>query len=301
MAFQMGKVMEDLLKCEEHLDVTIVCDDGEVKASKFILTARSEYFATMFKSDNFKESSGKVLMPCKKIVMDKVIEFLYGGIFYHSQMPAIEVLLLLDMFRLMMLEDAFTILEEYFIATIVDRISRLKFLPSLLLYYFDLLDLALNLKLENISTKFLHALAPYLPEIVETTINRNVIPTNSVILALTSCDKADVFATFRLINHFKNTTFVGGDIPNINLEALTVDQLEKDVVPSGLYKESDVYKIVIAKQKAVIASQIDEIADQKTYISVAEEVIGNQLILISSHEEQMKDSKCKLNRDGRKK
>ena len=112
MAVSMGKVMEDLLKYEEHLDVTIVLEDGEIKSSRFVLGARSEYFATMLRSDNFKESNGTILIPCKKIVMEKVIQYIYGATFDHSLMSIEEKLELLNIFRMMMLEDAFQTLKN---------------------------------------------------------------------------------------------------------------------------------------------------------------------------------------------
>ena len=38
-------------------------------------------------------------------------------------------------------------------------------------------------------------------------------------------------------------------IPEIDLNALTIEELEGDVIPSNIYKEIDVLRIIIAKQK----------------------------------------------------
>ena len=252
--------MEDLLNCKDHQDVTIVCDDGEIKSSKFILSARSEYFATMFKSDYFKESGGKVEMYCTKKVMEKVIEYLYGGVLNSSMLSPEDQLHLLNMFRMMMLQDASAVLEDNFLRDFVSNIDKTGAVSNLKTYV-DLLELALPLKLDYISSKLVCRLGLYLSTIMDTIIKEDMKLPKAVVVALADHTGADVFAKFRLINHFKDTFFVDGNIPhlNLNLNALTIDQLLNDVAPSGLYKDSDVFQIVIAKQKAVITGQKDMI------------------------------------------
>ena len=68
-------------------DVKIVLEDGEVFANKDVLSARSDYFATMFSSKNeFKfiegENNKVVMSHCSKIIMDKIIKFLFSGDMY---------------------------------------------------------------------------------------------------------------------------------------------------------------------------------------------------------------------------
>ena len=64
-----------------YSDVKIILEDGETYAHKFILSAKSDYFAKMFDADhNFIEANGKeVHMPFKLKYMEKVLEYLYGG------------------------------------------------------------------------------------------------------------------------------------------------------------------------------------------------------------------------------
>ena len=102
------KVAVDLLKGLQnnhpHNDVKIILDDGEIEASKFVLAARSEYFKKMFNdAHRFKESQeNAVTIPYKRIVMNKVIEYLYV-----DGLALVEVFEYLDLLRLMMLEEAF--------------------------------------------------------------------------------------------------------------------------------------------------------------------------------------------------
>lgn len=111
------KVAVDLLNSfkndHPHKDVKIILDDGEIEASKFVLAARSEYFNTMFKSDHqFKEiQENAVTVPCKKIVMNKVIEYLYGGELNIDGLAMVEVFEYLALLRLMLLEEEFDIID----------------------------------------------------------------------------------------------------------------------------------------------------------------------------------------------
>ena len=79
-----GKLAEDLNKMLEHgslNDVQIKLSDGEIFANKDILMARSDYFATMFKSNNFIEGETNLvdMSHCSKTVMEKIIKFFFTG------------------------------------------------------------------------------------------------------------------------------------------------------------------------------------------------------------------------------
>ena len=65
----------------EHNDVEIVLQDRVFKASKLILSSRSEYFQKMFdKSSQFQEQTqSSVKFHCKKFNMRKILHHLYGG------------------------------------------------------------------------------------------------------------------------------------------------------------------------------------------------------------------------------
>ena len=113
-----AKVAVDLLRSlkndHPHTDVKIILDDGNIEASKFVLSARSDYFKTMFISKHqFKETQeNEVTIPCKKIVMNKVIEYLYGGDINIDGLAMVEIFEYLDLLRLMMLEEAFDIVDR---------------------------------------------------------------------------------------------------------------------------------------------------------------------------------------------
>ena len=69
------------LEDPEFCDVKILCSDGEIPANKSILGMRSQYFRSMFSTNNnFVESqAGSVKLPYTKAVVKKIIVYLYGG------------------------------------------------------------------------------------------------------------------------------------------------------------------------------------------------------------------------------
>ena len=71
----------DSLEKPDFCNIKIVSSDGEIPASKEILSIRSEYFCRMFSKDNnFVESStGQCKLPYPKAVVKKVVLYLYSG------------------------------------------------------------------------------------------------------------------------------------------------------------------------------------------------------------------------------
>ena len=64
-------------------DVKIVLEDGEIHANKDVLCARSDYFATMLSNEEvkFMEAETKTVDMgyCSKIIMEKIIKYLFSG------------------------------------------------------------------------------------------------------------------------------------------------------------------------------------------------------------------------------
>ena len=112
------KILESLIgsiDSDEHNDVDIVLEDGVIKANKLILSRRSEYFQKMFnKNSHFQEQKeSSVQLPCKKLIMKKIFEHLYGGNLAVSGLTCTEMIELLNMLRYLLLQDAHRALENY--------------------------------------------------------------------------------------------------------------------------------------------------------------------------------------------
>ena len=104
--------MEDLLRFEDHLDVTLVLEDGEIHANKFVLGARADYFSSMFRANNFKEANGNVKFPCRKVIMEQIIRLLYGGNLDCSKMTIGDKVELYNTCKMMTLHQRYGNIEE---------------------------------------------------------------------------------------------------------------------------------------------------------------------------------------------
>ena len=115
---------EDILKMLERgstNDIKIKLRDGEIVANKDILMARSEYFATMLGNNKFVEGeTGSVDMShCSKLVMEKIIKFLFSGEVSFDQMSLAHHLELIHMTDMMLLTEFKDRVEDF----VVDKIE----------------------------------------------------------------------------------------------------------------------------------------------------------------------------------
>jgi len=107
------KLLSTLSSNHQCNDVTIKLSDGEIEASKMILSARSKYFSKMFDSNNFREADGTVSMPQYKTkIMKRVLEYLYGGDVHFADFSLLEAVELLDLLRMLMLSEEFEAMKD---------------------------------------------------------------------------------------------------------------------------------------------------------------------------------------------
>ena len=174
-----NSMCRDILKLmtkKELNDVTIKVEDGEVKANKVILMARSKYFSSMLGNKAFKETQDKVIdmKSVKKVVMEKAIRCLYAGDIDIKGLDKVEVLKLLDLLRLLMLDNAYkwvsSVVEEPFdynyeeSRTCEDLDAVIK---DWYLFVFDTIEMTIELKLDDLTAKFLDYIAKHTHEIME--------------------------------------------------------------------------------------------------------------------------------------
>ena len=112
---QVNKDLLDSLKKEEFSDIKIEALDGEVKANKTILSIRSEYFSRMLSpNNNFRESStGRVKLPYPKVVVEKVVTYLYSGEMDCDDMELGPLLDLMELLKMINLTEEVKQVERY--------------------------------------------------------------------------------------------------------------------------------------------------------------------------------------------
>ena len=90
-------------------DVKIVLQDGEIYANKDVLSARCEYFATCFSSNEFVEGQTKTVTfsHCSKLIMEKIIQYLFSGDMILHDLPLADLLKMMNMTKMLMKDDLF--------------------------------------------------------------------------------------------------------------------------------------------------------------------------------------------------
>ena len=107
-------VTNDLLKLPDN--VSIICDDGEVRANMELLSVRSDFFARGFNNPGFIESQNKRIRmeSCTKAAMEAVKAYLYTGEMDLKQLPLDTLLLILNVSREILIEvELFNSIESY--------------------------------------------------------------------------------------------------------------------------------------------------------------------------------------------
>ena len=115
-------------------DVKIKLSDGEINANKDILIARSEYFATMFRNNQFieGETSSVDMSHCTVAVMEKIIKFLFSGDVKFSDLSLDQLLKLSHLAEMMLLNNFKDEVDEYTTSIVLpDSGDHVQFLPEL--------------------------------------------------------------------------------------------------------------------------------------------------------------------------
>ena len=168
-------------------DVKIVLEDGEIMANKDVLIARSDYFATMF--SNYKDvkfvegETNKVDMGhCSKVVMEKIIKYLFSGDMKLHDLTLPDLLKMLNITSMMMMHDIYADVKEYVLELIPDSGLNCAYLPVLV----NSLMFAENFGLEEIQEALVQELyvnlkdVPHIPEVVQNSEAFKRLPANTL-------------------------------------------------------------------------------------------------------------------------
>ena len=107
-------VLNDLLKLPDN--VSIVCDDGKVRANMEILSVRSDFFGRGFNNPAFMESQNKSIRMegCSKAAMEAVKTYLYKGEMDFEKLEISTLLHVMNVSREILIEEElFNCIEAY--------------------------------------------------------------------------------------------------------------------------------------------------------------------------------------------
>jgi len=244
----------------EHNDVDIILDDGVIRASKLILSSRSEYFQKMFdkKSQFVKQKQNSVKFFCKKHLMMKILTHIYGGDLLVSDLTCLEIVEMQDILRLLLLEDASHVLKRH----VKEKFMKLEFSIR---ECFDAVEIAHSLKLENMRKKLLLYLIIFMDDLVNDYIEDIEALSAEIILNIFAIiHKRESSLKFQVIStHYKeisklkfiqiwaesNTEDLTEELKQtifqcFDLTKFSVGQLLGDVRNSKLFSDEEVFEAV---------------------------------------------------------
>jgi len=273
-------------------DIKIILEDGEILANKDVLSTRCLYFEAMFSNNNEikfieGETNSVDMSYCTKVIMEKIINYLFSGEMRFNDFNLNQLLKLMNMASLMLLDDVFVNVETFLIGPDIgwlpDSGVNCAFLPELV----SGLMLAEQFKLEAIKDEIKLELykslkdIPNIPDIVEDSLAFKFLP-YSLVKDILLCEdewsesdwremimdsspstkqKFDAFV-FWLSENDCSKEEKKKIVDSFNLDDFTVEELLTEVRLSGLYSISTVCSKavdLIQKKDQAICDLIDHI------------------------------------------
>ena len=253
--------MEDilrLLKNGSFTDIRIILEDGEILANKDVLATRCEYFATMFSNNEVKFIEGETnsvdLSYCSKVVMDKIIDYLFSGEMKFNDFNLEQLLSLMNCAFLPELISGLILAEQY-------KLEAIK----------DVIKLELHKSLKDI---------PYIPDIVKDSLTFKFLP-YSLLKDILLYDKVENGFSPSTRQKFDGFVFwLSGNscseeekkeiVDSFNFDDFNVEELLTEVRLSGLYSIPKISSKVLKIHQVnveLIRSQTQLIDITKTLMS----------------------------------
>ena len=243
-------------------DVKIILEDGEIFANKDILIARSDYFATMLSNSNKKQfvegqTNSIDLSFCSKVVMEKIINYLFSGRMNLHDLSVPNMINILNMAKMMLMDSLFEMIETILSELIFLDTEYPRIIPELI----NAVVLAEQYNLVNVKNELCKSIALSLkdiinaPEIFDESGNFRTLPIHIVKQILLQ-EKVNIFYNVFNSEDFKNVSmarlqgfmfWLSGNecsdddkdkkeiVENIDLETFTIEELFSVVRKSGLF------------------------------------------------------------------
>ena len=132
------KLVQDLLSMlssGSSNDVKIILEDGEILANKDVLSARCDYFATCFSNREPRFTEGETntvdFSHCSKVVMEKIVHFLFSGKIELQDLSLTELIKMMSMASMMLLNELLTGIQDFVLAFLPDTGVNCGSIPDL--------------------------------------------------------------------------------------------------------------------------------------------------------------------------
>ena len=246
-------------------------------ANKDVLSARSDYFATMFSNKVFIEGETNQVSfnHCSKAIMEKIIHYLFSGSLKLHNLSLPDLVTMMNMTTMMLLDDLKEDIHQYLLEIIPKSGNNYGSLPELV----ESLMLSEQVKLNTIQRALVLELhksleyIPYIPDVVKNADAFKRLPYNLLQeILLLGCegveeddDDHDVDLDTRITSpeeRFDAFVFwlsenecTAGEKQRIsesfNLYCFTAEELITDVRKSGLYSIEKIDRILLEKMESL--------------------------------------------------
>lgn len=274
------KDIRTMLQQGSSSDVKIKLSDGEIVASKDILSARSEYFSAMFRYQFLEEETSSVNMThCTKDVMEVIINYLFSGVAMFRDLSLVQLVQLSHLTKLMLLSKFQHAVDDYMKDVISKDLNDLSILCLAL-------KEANQFKLENMKNHMIKKMFYWLKEnewcqddsfkFLPFNLIRDLFlftPSQSEYEKPTTKQKFDSFLIW-LSENDPSDDQKGEIVKSFHFNDFTVDELLNSVMESGLYTISKIHDRV----SAMFKEQEELIKNMKKSIKIKSDTIEAMII-----------------------
>lgn len=284
-------------------DVKIILEDGEIMANKDVLSARSDYFSTMFSNNSevqFIEGETNIINMhyCSKIVMNKIITYLFSGFTCLHDLTLIQLLQLMNIATMMMLDGLNKGAQTFTLGFIPDSGINYASLPDLI----EAFMLAEEFKLKKVKDALaleLYRSLKDIPNVPDVVLNHNAFQNLSFDLLedilvevewgedehkdfkfATSLEKFQVFMYWSASNDCSEIE-KRRMTNNFDLDSFTGEELLTVVRQSGLYSVEQIDKRVLQILRVQMSFIRHHDIELETKEALIQEV-NNQLLTLKT-------------------
>jgi len=252
--------MSNICMTDTYSDLTLISNGGtSYPAHRSFLAARSDYFSALLYGGLKESGENEVALQFSDEVLKPVLQFLYSGkIHLHNlQESTVDFLMdLLDVARLMCIDNLREALENLIFEEIIKR-------PP---FGFDTMRKVINILNVAIEKEFedlIKSARRYLEEDIDNVIDssdgfilESLSPLSlKLLISGSNLDVPEIEIFYGVLDWMSNNKDItAGDksavLSEVRLDQMTTKQLIRDVVPSGLFTESEVLSAICSQENA---------------------------------------------------
>jgi len=238
--------MSNICMTDTYSDLTLITKEGtSYPAHRSFLAARSDYFSALLYGGLKESGENEVALQSSDQVVKPVLQFLYSGKI-DLQGSTVDFLMdLLDVARLMCIDNLYEALEDLIVS--FDSILNV----------INILNVAIEKEFEDLLNSAKGYLEENIDDVLMSSDHLKSLSALGLKLLISGND-LDVpeIEIFRGVMEWMNIKEITAEeksavLSEVRLDQMTTKQLIRDVVPSGLFTESEVLSAICSQEDVV--------------------------------------------------